>query len=301
VDATAAVGTKYYYQITAVGVGGEGFRSGETSATVAPPVLPAAPAGVTAQGGVGQVSLSWSAVAGATSYRVFRGTSAGGEGSTAYATGIASTTWTDTSATNGTKYYYTVMAANGAGQGPASGEASATPLAAPSVSAWQVNDGSVQRSKVSTLTVSFGQTGVTYSSMAAAFTLTRRSDGATFAVTGATATADGKGWVLSFAGDAGVDASGLPDGRYDLVVHGSAMQNANQLAGTGDQTFTFTRLFGDVNGDGAVSSKDYGAFSNAFGTWAVDTKRNSLFDYDGDGKIGSKDYGQCSQRFGTSV
>ena len=159
--------------------------------------------------------------------------------------------------TNGTKYYYTVMAANGAGQGPASGEASATPLAAPSVSAWQVNDGSVQRSKVSTLTVSFGQTGVTYSSMAAAFTLTRRSDGATFAVTGATATADGKGWVLSFAGDAGVDASGLPDGRYDLVVHGSAMQNANQLAGTGDQTFTFTRLFGDVNGDGAVSSKDY--------------------------------------------
>src|SRR5439155_1391244 len=58
-------------------------------------------------------------------YRVYRGTSSGGESFLASA-GL-SLTFTDSSVTNGQTYYYQVTAKNAAGEGPPSNEASATP------------------------------------------------------------------------------------------------------------------------------------------------------------------------------
>ncbi len=91
---------------------------------------PAAPTGLSATAGTAQISLSWTGSSGATSYSIYRGTSAGGESTTAIATGVAGTTYTNTGLTNGTTYYYKVKAVSGGGTSGYSNEVSATPAAA---------------------------------------------------------------------------------------------------------------------------------------------------------------------------
>ncbi|WP_068787186.1 glycoside hydrolase family 6 protein [Paenibacillus phocaensis] len=90
------------------------------------PTVPAAPAGLTATAGNSQVTLSWTASSGATSYNVKRATTSGGPYTTV-ATGVAAASYTDTGLTNGTTYYYVVSAANGAGESANSAEVAATP------------------------------------------------------------------------------------------------------------------------------------------------------------------------------
>ena len=102
-----------------------------------PPVQPApgpqAPGqvtGLTATPGNARVTLSWTTVAGATSYRVYRGTTAGTRTALTSAGGTpadpTTTSFTDTGLTNGTAYFYTVSAINAGGEGMQSTEASAT-------------------------------------------------------------------------------------------------------------------------------------------------------------------------------
>ena len=119
-------GTTYYYTVAAIDAGGTSSPSNEASATPLPPVA-AAPSGLSATPGNAQVSLTWTASAGATSYDVYRGTSTGAESSTPIAT-VTGAAYVDTSVTNGTAYFYTVAAVNLAGMSGPSNEASATPL-----------------------------------------------------------------------------------------------------------------------------------------------------------------------------
>ncbi len=90
--------------------------------------VPAAPTGLTASAGSGQVSLSWTASATASSYSVYRGLSPGGESGTAIATAVTATSYTDSGLTNGTPYYYKVTAVNSSGTSGYSNEVSATPM-----------------------------------------------------------------------------------------------------------------------------------------------------------------------------
>jgi hypothetical protein len=85
------------------------------------------PASLLATTGNGQVSLSWTASSGATSYNVYRGPASGGEMPTPVATGITSTTFTNTGLANSTTYYFTVKAVNNSGTSAASNETSVTP------------------------------------------------------------------------------------------------------------------------------------------------------------------------------
>jgi lysophospholipase L1-like esterase len=87
---------------------------------------PPAPAGLTAAAGNAQVSLSWSASAGATSYNVKRATTSGGPYANV-ATGVTATSFTNTGLINGTTYFYVVSAVNSNGESQNSAQASATP------------------------------------------------------------------------------------------------------------------------------------------------------------------------------
>jgi hypothetical protein len=89
---------------------------------------PPAPTGLTAVAGDHRVDLDWAASAGATSYTVKRSTTPGGPYTT-IAPGVTSTAYTDTTALNGTTYFYVVTALNASGESPNSNEASATPQA----------------------------------------------------------------------------------------------------------------------------------------------------------------------------
>ena len=116
-------GTAYTYTITANNTGGSSAASAGVSAT--PQVAaPGIPTGLTATAGVGQVTVSWTAVTGATSYQLYRGTT--------LVSSPTTTSFVDTSLTAGTALSYTVKAVNAGGVSAASAAVSATPtLAAP--------------------------------------------------------------------------------------------------------------------------------------------------------------------------
>jgi glycosyl hydrolase family 44 len=86
---------------------------------------PATPSGLTATAGNQQVALTWNAVTTASSYHVKRATTSGGPYSAI--SSPSTTSYTDTSLTNGTAYYYVVSAVNANGESGNSGEKSATP------------------------------------------------------------------------------------------------------------------------------------------------------------------------------
>ena len=83
---TLAAGT-YFYKITATNAAGESIAGVEASTTVS--------------GTTSSIALSWTAVTGATGYRIYRGTAAGGE-SVYYTSSTASYTDTNAASTAGT-------------------------------------------------------------------------------------------------------------------------------------------------------------------------------------------------------
>ena len=86
-----------------------------------------APTNLTATAGDAKVTLNWTASTGAATYKVKRGTAAGGPYSSV-ATSVTTTTYTDAGLTNGTTYYYVVTATGAAGSSANSNEAAATPI-----------------------------------------------------------------------------------------------------------------------------------------------------------------------------
>ena len=129
-DTTVTNGTKYFYVVSAVNANGESANSNEVSATpTAPATAPATPTGLQATGGNAQISLTWNASTGATSYNVKRSTTSGGPFSTTLASPTASN-YVDTTVTNGTAYFYVVSAVNAAGESANSSQVTATPVAA---------------------------------------------------------------------------------------------------------------------------------------------------------------------------
>lgn len=135
-----ADGATYYFIVTASNSAGESSPSVQVSATTLtagppPATVPSAPSGMNATGGNELVTVSWSAVSGATSYNMYWSTSFGV--TTATGTRIAGVTspYVHIGRTASTTYYYIVTAVNGAGESTPSTEVSATtnapPLAVP--------------------------------------------------------------------------------------------------------------------------------------------------------------------------
>ena len=135
-DSSVTNGTTYYYVVSATNSIGESANSAQASATpTAPSAPPPAPTNLTATPGDTQVSLTWSASSGATSYNVKRSGTSGGP----YAQIAApiSTSYTDTALTNGTTYYYVVSAINSTGESANSAQVVAVPSPPPpTVGTW---------------------------------------------------------------------------------------------------------------------------------------------------------------------
>jgi fibronectin type 3 domain-containing protein len=127
-DSSVTNGTTYYYVVSALDTAGTGPNSAQASATPEPPLqVPPVPQNLTATAGNAEASLNWSASSGATSYHVKRATASGGPYSQVGAP--TSAAYTDTSAQNGTTYYYVVSALNSAGESADSVQVSAQPVA----------------------------------------------------------------------------------------------------------------------------------------------------------------------------
>jgi fibronectin type 3 domain-containing protein len=122
-DATAVDGAAYYYHVIAVNIGGNGAASNEVNTLSLPP---APPRNLKAVGAEGRVSLSWQVptlTGGSpiTNYKIYRGTSSGGETLLTTIGNILS--YSDMSVTNGVTYYYKVKAVNAGGESDFSSEA----------------------------------------------------------------------------------------------------------------------------------------------------------------------------------
>ncbi len=110
VDSPLANGVDYFYVLTATNVLGTSTNSLEVVGHPNPVVT-----GLTAVGGTNQIIVSWSALANAETYAVFRAIVAGGP-YTNIASGIAGTTYTDATPAAGRNYFYRIEASiTGAG------------------------------------------------------------------------------------------------------------------------------------------------------------------------------------------
>lgn len=126
-DSTVSNGVTYFYVVAAVDSAGESADSASASVTPDPTIAtPAVPTGFAAVAGNAQASLTWSASSGATGYHVKRATTSGGPYTQIAAP--TSTSYTDTSLTNGTAYYYVVSAFDTAGESANSAQVSAQPV-----------------------------------------------------------------------------------------------------------------------------------------------------------------------------
>ncbi|MFY9615690.1 MAG: N,N-dimethylformamidase beta subunit family domain-containing protein [Candidatus Dormiibacterota bacterium] len=137
-DMALAASTTYYYRVLASNGSGDSGPSNTASATT-PQAAPPAPTGLTATAASSwQINLSWTASAGATSYKIQRSPN----GSTGWAqVGTSTATSTkDTSLSPSTTYYYRVLASNATSDSGPSNVASATTAAAPLWSAAYTTD-----------------------------------------------------------------------------------------------------------------------------------------------------------------
>ena len=96
--------------------------------TESPPTsAPSVPTGVNATAGNGQVTITWDAVAGATSYNIYWSTTAGVIKANGTKISNVTSPYIHSGRTNGTTYYYVVTAENDNGESSESAEVSAKP------------------------------------------------------------------------------------------------------------------------------------------------------------------------------
>ena len=120
----AKAGTTYYYRVKAVNDAGlspySNIVSGKVKSVTPKPSAPVVKIGHSAASG--KPMLTWNAVSGATSYKVYRATSQ--KGTYSLLGTVTATSYTNTGAKAGVTYYYKVKAVNSAGESAYSNVAS---------------------------------------------------------------------------------------------------------------------------------------------------------------------------------
>ena len=227
--------------------------------------VPTAPSNLAATAGNGQVTLSWTGSSGATSYNVYRGTTSGQEA--LLYSGVSGTSYTDSTAANGTTYFYEVTAVNSGGESGKSNEVSATPTA---TAFTQVN-----------LTSSFNHLGIYADGAVFSNANSMDGGGASYSATllGTSQTWNGIPFIIGAVGANNVITStgqviALPSGKYtnlDLLALAIGAPQVNQV---------FTVTYSDTTTDTFTQSLSDWASSNSYAgesivvTMAYDTQGN---------------------------
>lgn len=149
-----------------------------------------------------------------------------------------------------------------------------------------VNDGNVQRSMVTSLSITFS-TAVNL--LDGALALIGRDQPFKGRLHVANPNGDRRTWVITFSGT-GTEAGSLADGVYTLAVNTSRIYDDFGRSPTvPDQQFTFHRLFGDIDGDRDVDAKDLAYTRRSLGSRLGDANYFWWLDRDGDGDIDTFD------------
>ena len=144
VNTGASTGTTYYYRVKAVNRNGMASGYSNIVSGKAKAAAPAAPSVTAGNSSTGKPRLTWKAVSGAVSYRIYRSESRG----TGYSL-LGTTSYVNTGAAAGKTYYYRVKAVNRDGMASGysnivSGKAKAAAPAAPSVTIGNSSTGKPQ-------------------------------------------------------------------------------------------------------------------------------------------------------------
>ena len=183
--------------------------------------------------------------------------------------------------------------------------------APPTVESVVINDGSAQRSMVTSVTVTFN-TVVTIDNLATAFQVINKTSGSPVGFVANRSDAGGKTAVtLTFSGP-GVIGGSLADGNYLLKVfagqvHAAGFDLDGNHDGTPQDDFTFGaealdkffRFYGDQDGDRDVDATDRFRFLGARGKTRGLAGYLWYFDYDNDGDVDSTgtDFDQFNARY----
>lgn len=246
-DTGLAAGTRYFYVVAAVNSSGTSANSSEASATTSAPGAPAAPTGLTASAvSNSQISLTWTAVSGATSYVVRRGASSGSE--VTIASAVGSTSYVDAGLAAGSQYFYVVAASNGSGTSANSAEVSATTLGTPSAIP-SAPTGLTARATGSRIDLSWSA-----SSGAISYNVRRGTTSGVWSL------------IASSVGSTGYADTSLASGTYYYVV--SAVNGAGTSGNSNEASASVVihARMTDFDGDG---KSDPTIFRPSTGTWWV--------------------------------
>jgi len=283
-------GTTYYYRVNAVNAGGQSGYSNEVHLLLTP-ASPTITSVTAAAGGVAPVTVTWSSVANATSYVVYRSTSSGAE----TLVGTETSPYVDgTASAAGASYFYKVAAVNSGGTSPLSAEGSATLTpsvvsslvitssagATPVTLAWTSSPGTTgfqvyRGTSASPLTLLDTGSGSTYSDAAAAA-------GGTYYYTVTQVNAGGTSAQSNEVGPATVTPStpGTPSVNTVIALDNAAAITWSASAGaTGYNVYRSTTSGGEVlydttsttsYTDTAATQTTYGAINYYYTVTAVD-------------------------------
>ncbi len=168
----------------------------------------------------------------------------------------------------------------------------------PAVQSVVINDGSAQRSMVDSITIHFTE-AINFSPTAFELDTVDPTTGVSTPVTATitpTLSSDGMSVTLTFSGSGIINRS-LADGNYVLTVHASGIQNlAGNAMGDGSVT-KFHRLFGDIDGDGHITSVDLLAWRTALNQTTSSSHYVWYLDFDGINGDDRNDYNQVLARY----
>ena len=177
-----------------------------------------------------------------------------------------------------------------------------------------INDGSDQRSMVTSLTVNFS--GLVTLDPGAFEVVKTGTGGGPVTVNVAASEVGGKTVAtLTFSGGL-TEYGSLKDGNYELTVHanrvrdsvtGGALDGDGDGLSGGDRVFgdqavdAFFRFFGDWDGDRDVDNGDFLKFRQSFRKTEPDSAYVWYLDFDGDGDVDNRDFLKFRSRFRKSI